>query len=53
MYADNMLCLDLCAVPKDIAKRVIGASVSELCCEASVVCCDKCVRGRERERVAV
>ncbi|KAK7477508.1 hypothetical protein BaRGS_00031272, partial [Batillaria attramentaria] len=25
VYADNMLCLDLCAVPKDIARRVIGS----------------------------
>ncbi|KAL8607103.1 hypothetical protein ACOMHN_008689 [Nucella lapillus] len=29
VYADNMLCLDLCAVPKDIAKRVIGLSLVE------------------------
>ncbi|XP_076460289.1 uncharacterized protein LOC143293368 [Babylonia areolata] len=29
VYADNMLCLDLCAVPKNIAKRVIGQSLVE------------------------
>ena len=29
VYADNMLCLDLCAVPKDLARRVIGSTVRQ------------------------
>ena len=27
IYADNILCLDLCAVPKNIARQVIGSTV--------------------------